>query len=495
MQQLSDFLNFHLNYHQGQPLVFTSVLFFAIFSIFYSIYAFAYPYIRLRNFLLLAFSLYFYFKISGFYVILLILMATSDYLIGWAIHFTKNENKKQAWAILSVLINIGSLFFFKYTNFLLDTYFGFFTNQQAYELDLLMPLGISFYVFKTLSYIFDLQREVIELERNYFDYLLYVSFFPNILAGPISKAKVLLPQFKEVKPITEENISKGFFLIVSGAFKKIVIADYLAVNLVDRVFGSPTVFTGLENLMATYGAMMQLYYDFSGYVDLVMGMAFLLGFSIEDNFNKPFHSQNITELWRRWHMSLSNWLNDYLYYPLAFEFRKLKKWGVSMAVFITFLISGLWHGANFTYIIWGALHGLVLCYEIMTQNFRKKMAQIIPKPIYVFFSVFLTLHFLVISIIIFKVENLSAAWIMYEMIFTQTDFSLFSQWIAVYPTVFGVLILAYILAFLPKNMTLGLQNIFASLHWTLKTLVLFIGIVLIYQVFSSDAQPFVYLEF
>jgi len=308
-----------LQYLPSQPLVFQSVTFFLLFGVFYLLYSVFFNSRPIRNGLLLIFSLYFYYKISGYFVGVMVLMASIDYFIGKGIFKAKTPQNKKLLLVLSLVMNVGALLYFKYTNFLIESWTGLVhPGIEPVLLKIVQPLGISYFVFKSLTYIFDIHREMIEEpERNWFRYLLYVSFFPNIMAGPISKARDLLPQFISKPLIDRETLSKGMFLIMLGLIKKIVFADYLAANLVDRVFESPQYFTGLDALMASYGGLLQLYFDFAGYTDMMVGFGFLMGFTIEHNFNKPFLAGNITEFWRRWHITLYNWLNEYLYQPLA----------------------------------------------------------------------------------------------------------------------------------------------------------------------------------
>ena len=240
---------------------------------------------------------------------------------------------------------------------------------------IIQPIGISYFVFKSLGYVLDVKREMIEEpEKNYANYLLYVSFFPNILAGPISKARDLLPKFKEKSVVDKKIINAAVFMIIIGLIKKIAIADYLAANMVGRVFESPQFFSGVDLFMACYGGLIQLFFDFSGYTDIVVGLALLMGFQIKGNFNQPFKAKNITDFWRRWHISLYEWLSEYIYQPLAFIWRKQKLLGTLMAVIITFLISGIWHGPNWVFIVWGSLHGLMICWDVLTSKYRSKLA-------------------------------------------------------------------------------------------------------------------------
>ena len=493
---MENFFN-SFKYSPNQPLIFNSVLFFILFTVFYLLYIAVFNKIKARNILLLIFSFYFYYKVSGPAVILLLIMASSDYFIGLGIFKAKKQAIKGWLLLLSLIINLGCLCYFKYTNFFLQTWLGITQpSQLPLVLNILLPIGISFYVFKTLSYVLDVYRDVIEYpERNYFSYLLYVSFFPNILAGPISKARDLLPQINKKLFITNEFIGKGFFLIMCGAFKKVFIADFLAANFVDRVFQSPNLFSGFENLMASYGATIQIYADFSGYTDIVIGIAFLLGFSIDANFNKPFLAKNITDFWRRWHMTLSKWLNEYLYTPLSFSFRKLRRIGIIFSLLITFFLSGFWHGPSWTYILWGLSHGIAMSYDILSDGFRDKIKKVMNIKVYNFISIFITFHFLSFSIILFKSADLTTARVVYSKIFNNLDFSLAKDWVRLYSMPFMVMVLAYILHYLPMSWNNYLTSRYTKLNWVFKTMIFVFAILFIYQAYSSEAMPFVYLEF
>ncbi|MEI6765011.1 MAG: MBOAT family O-acyltransferase [Bacteroidota bacterium] len=493
---MNDFLT-SLLYHAQSPLIFNSVLFILLFTLFYVGYVFVYNDVRKRNTLLLIFSLYFYYKISGLYVILLVLMGTSDFFIGKAMFSSTVDSKRKLLLFLSLFINIGSLIFFKYTNFFLNSLFGAAgQGESPILLNLIMPLGISFYVFKTLSYILDIYRErAEEYEKSWLNYLLFVSFFPNILAGPISKSRDLLPQFRQKNELTNELIGAGLFLILVGAFKKIFIADFLGANLVDRVFDSPEYFTGFEGLMATYGYTAQIYFDFSGYTDIVIGLACLMGFRVEPNFNKPFLATNVVDFWRRWHMTLSGWLNEYVFYPLSYNLRSYKKRGIVIGVLITFFISGLWHGPAWTYILWGISHGIAIAWTMTTGDAFAKLGKTIPKWLYRFLSIIITFHFLTFSMILFRAPDLNGAWKMYTLIFTKFDISVAAQWAQLYMKPLIILILAYVLHYLPMKWINFFKGVYVKMHWTVKALIVVLAILFIYQAYSSDAQPFIYLEF
>lgn len=490
-----DFLK-SLLYNQNYPLIYHSVLFIILFTVFYGVYLIFSPKVKIRNALLLAFSLFFYYKISGMYVLLLVAVAGSDFLIGRLIGNATSHQTKKSLMILSVLIDLGILVFFKYTNFFLTGIFGVLHQPAPWMLDLIMPVGISYFIFKTLTYTLDLYRENIEKpEKSFWNYLLYLSFFPNIISGPISRAKDLLPQFAAPSAFNRDMIGKGLFLIMTGVFKKICVADVLAVNLVDRVFESPEYFNGFEVLMAGYAYTVQLYFDFSGYTDIVIGLALLLGITVLPNFDKPFLAQNITDFWRRWHMTLSSWLRDYLFTPLSLNLRNAGTTGLVIAILITFILCGFWHEAKMTFIVWGALHAVAMAWDIVTHKRRAKFKKKYKSPAYKIFSIIITFHFLVLTFIIFRARDLETSWYIIRKIFTTTDFGLAPQWASLYIYPLLVMIIGLLLHYSPIKWNYKLREFFVSTHWTVKACVLALAIVAIYQAFSTEAQAFIYLDF
>lgn len=482
-------------FQQANPIQFNSILFFILFTGFYTVYSLVSRNIHARNLWLLVFSLFFYYKLANSFVFTLVAMATSDYFIGRWMAASRKESVRNVLLTLSLLINLGLLLFFKYTQFFVDSWMGI-TEQSPINLHIIQPIGISFFVFKTLTYIFDVHREVIEEpEKNYINYLLYVSFFPTILAGPIAKARNLLPQFKQKIQLTKTHVGKGLFLIMSGLVFKIAIADYLAANFVDRVFDAPIYFSGFEVAVAALGAMLQIYYDFAGYTNIVLGIALLMGFELEPNFNKPFLAKNITDFWRRWHITLSTWFSEYLFTPLSFSFRSLRNFGVILAVLITFFVSGFWHGAAWTYILWGISHGVAIAWDSATQKSRRRIASILPKFIYNPISVLLTVVFLSLSVVLFKASDLAKAQEVYWMIFTKFDLALIGQWFAVYFYPAIVMVLAILLHYVPAKWTDGLTWLFTNTPWVLKPAIISVVVVILYQIYVSASQPFIYLVY
>ena len=491
---LSFFQNL-FTYDIKNPLLFQTTQFFILFTVFYLVYLVFSSRIFLRNILLLVFSLFFYYKLSGLFVIALVAMASLDYLIARGIHKTNKEFLKQILLWISILINVGGLLYFKYTYFFIDIWNQMSGSEFSLAFKILQPIGISYFVFKSLGYVLDVKREMIEEpEKNYLDYLLYVAYFPNILAGPISKARDVLPLFKEKVNIDKTLINRATLLLISGLVKKIMIADYIAANMIDRVFESPQFFSSIDLLMACYGGLIQLFFDFSGYTDIVLALSMFLGFKISGNFNQPFKATNISDFWRRWHISLYDWLSEYIYQPLAFYLRKFKIWGSIIAVFFTFLISGLWHGPNLVFVVWGLLHGFAICWEIMTSRLRKAISSKL-RGFYRVLSIILTFHFLVFTSVLLKSSNLDFFIQFYTQLFTTFDFQLWNQWIQIYHYPFSVMLIGIFLQFLPLSLYTKLYSFFERWPIFLTPLVLALMIIILYQFSYLEAIPFLYIVY
>ncbi len=349
------------------------LLFFPAVLIFY----FALPY-KLRWVVLLAASYVFYMCWKVEYILLIVVSTIVDYYVAQWVHQAKDQKSKLRFLMLSVFTNLGILFSFKYFNFVNENIrelFGW--AQVSYDmpaLEVLLPVGISFYTFQTLGYTLDVYRGRIEPEKHFGRFALYVSFFPQLVAGPIERASNLLPQFKREYSFDYKRITDGFKLMLWGFFKKIVIADRLAAY-VDMVYNHPNDHEGLTYIVGTVFFAVQIFCDFSGYTDIAIGAAQVMGFTLMNNFNRPYFSKSISEFWKRWHISLSSWFKDYLYIPLGGN--RVVKWRWYYNLFITFLISGLWHGANWTFVVWGALHGGYLVLAIWTESFRNTINQAI----------------------------------------------------------------------------------------------------------------------
>ena len=299
-------------YNPDAPMIFSSGIFLWLFAAFMVIYTLLQHRNTARILFVALFSYYFYYKSSGTYFFLLAIVTVTDFVIAWLMDRTDVRWKRKLWVILSVSVNLGLLCYFKYTNFLGGVIASLMGGEFT-ALDIFLPVGISFFTFQSLSYTIDVYRREIKPLTSLLDYAFYVSFFPQLVAGPIVRARDFIPQIRKPLYVSQEMFGRGIFLIVAGLFKKAVISDYISVNFVERIFDNPTLYSGVENLMGLYGYALQIYCDFSGYSDMAIGIALLLGFHFNLNFNSPYKSASITEFWRRWHISLSRWLRDYLY--------------------------------------------------------------------------------------------------------------------------------------------------------------------------------------
>ncbi len=482
-------------YNPREPFLYQTVPFVIIFSVFYVFYGFLQRKPAIRNILLLLFCLFFYYKFSGFFVGVLVLMATADFFIGKQISKTEKTVKRRAWVFLSLLINLGSLIYFKYTNLLVD-FFNLLTNSGlSLSFRIIQPVGISYFVFKSIGYVIDINREMIEKpEKNYIRYLLYVSYFPNILAGPITKARDLLGKLSEEVVLNKKTIASGLFFLSMGLIKKIAVADYIGANMVDRVYEGIRFYTSLDLWMASYGGLIHLFFDFSGYTDIVIGISMLLGFEIEGNFNQPFKATNITSFWKRWHISLYEWLGEYLYQPIAFAMRSWGKSGIIIAVFITFFISGIWHGANLTFILWGLIHGTAIAIEVFVSKPRMFLAKKLGAG-YRFVSMLLTFQFLTLACVLVNNENVLAAVDYYKKMTMPVRAAVWREWFQMYHMPFLVMTLALLLQYLPLSFYEKLKNVWLKLPMLLHALLFALLVFLLFQISSIESLPFRYIEY
>lgn len=394
-------------------MLFNSVEFMIFFPLVVSAY-FLCP-ARYRWALLLAASYYFYAAWKLEYVLLLLISTSVDYFAGIQMGKLEERSKRLKYLLLSVATNLGLLFAFKYFNFFNESVrglfdaFNIFYNVPAF--DVLLPVGISFYTFQTLGYAIEVYRGRQEPERHLGIFALYVSFFPQLVAGPIERAGRLLPQLRATHRFNEEQVVTGLRLMLWGLFKKVVIADRLAIY-VNQVYNSPDGYSGIAMLVATYFFAFQIYCDFSGYSDIAIGAARVLGIRLMDNFRQPYTARSVADFWRRWHISLTTWFRDYLYIPLGGNRVPALRWYVNIA--IVFLVSGLWHGANWTFVVWGALHAIYMLLGIgLGGAYRWLMRRIIGNedvpPIPAWLSIFATFHAVVFSWIFFRANSLSDA--------------------------------------------------------------------------------------
>jgi D-alanyl-lipoteichoic acid acyltransferase DltB (MBOAT superfamily) len=350
-------------------MLFNSAVFFKFFAAFLLLYYLVRRHLAARNLLVVAASYVFYGWWDYRFLSLLLFSSLLDYTVGRGLGATEDPRRRRWWIALSLAGNLGLLGFFKYYNFFVDSFVVLLThlgvNTTARTWNIVLPVGISFYTFQTLSYALDAYRRKLVPTRNLLNFLAYVSFFPQLVAGPIERGTHLLPQFETTRVITAGMLAEGIWLMIWGMFKKVVVADNLA-PLVDLVFQHPAD-SGPMVVLGTLAFGLQIYGDFSGYSDIARGLARVLGFDLRLNFNLPYLAANVREFWRRWHISLSSWLRDYLYISLGGNRGSTAR--VSLNLLLTMLLGGLWHGAAWNFVLWGAWHGFgLLVHRVWSAN-------------------------------------------------------------------------------------------------------------------------------
>lgn len=484
-----------INYNPNAPLIFTDGLFLFLFLIFILIHAATKRNLNSRILFIVAFSLFFYYKTSGIYVLLLIFVSLSDFILGKLIADSQAKRRRKLLLATSISINLGLLCYFKYTNFFVGMFSQLTQNNFAFQ-DIFLPIGISFFTFQSMSYIIDVYRGQLPPVKLYVDYLFFVSFFPQLVAGPIVRAKDFIPQITGKPLVTKEMFGTGVFLIACGLFKKAVISDYISLNFVDRIFDAPLLYTGFENLMAVYGYALQIYCDFSGYSDMAIGIALLLGFRFPANFDSPYKSATITEFWRRWHISLSSWLRDYLYISLGGN--RKGRFRTYVNLFITMFLGGLWHGAAMRFILWGALHGAALAvHKFMMERFPNSMKKSgsemsLGRRIV---STLLTFNFVCFSWIFFRADSMQTAGEVLNQIFNNFHIEIMPQFITGYLWVILLMIIGYVLHFVSRRWEDVAAQVVVNSHFVIKVAALVAIIWLVLQTRSSVVQPFIYFQF
>ena len=479
-------------YDPHSPMIFSSGIFLWLFAAFIVVYLLLQRRTTARLMFVTLFSYYFYYKSSGTYFFLLAVVTVSDFLLALLMEHTVTRWKRKLWVVVSLCVNLGLLCYFKYTNFLLECWTSL-TGGSFSMLDIFLPVGISFFTFQSLSYTIDVYRREIKPLTNLLDYAFYVSFFPQLVAGPIVRARDFIPQIRRPLFVSDEMFGRGIFLIMSGLFKKAVISDYISVNFVERIFDNPTLYSGVENLMGVYGYALQIYCDFSGYSDMAIGIALLLGFHFNINFDSPYKSASVTEFWRRWHISLSSWLRDYLYISLGGNRKGKVRQYVNLI--ITMFLGGLWHGASWNFVLWGVLHGVALAVHKfwMSLTGRKKGEQ--SHGIRRFFGVVVTFHFVCFCWIFFRNADFATSVDMLRQIFTVFRPQLLPQLLAGYWEVFALMGLGYVLHFLPDSWERACTKTVIRLPLLGKAVLMIALIYLVIQMKSSDIQPFIYFQF
>lgn len=488
-----------LTYHREAPMLFSSGLFLWLFLIFSSIYALLRQQHRARTIFVILFSYYFYYKSSGWYLFVLALVTITDFLIGRQLsRHQRGSFGARALLALSILIDLGLLCYFKYTNFL-----GSLLIDSWTDLDIILPVGVSFFIFQTLSYTIDIYRGRIQPLDSLLDYAFYISFFPQLVAGPIVRACDFIPQIRSNVRVTDEMFTRGAMLIMLGVIKKAVISDYISINFVDRIFEAPLLFSNIENLLGIYGYTLQIYCDFSGYSDMAIGIALWLGFHFPKNFDSPYKSLSVTEFWRRWHISLSFWLRDYLYISLGGNRKgRLRQY---LNLMITMTLGGLWHGASMKFVIWGMLHGFFLCLDkmwmslcdwfltvtslgksrLVTCGFSRFLAKSL--------GFLLTFHLVAAGWVLFRAENMTIARQIFTKVASGLEFHLLPVWAQSYPEVALTVIFGYALHFIPARISDRIHALRIP-FWCLVLMFAFV-IWFVIKMKGSQIVPFIYFDF
>jgi D-alanyl-lipoteichoic acid acyltransferase DltB (MBOAT superfamily) len=494
-------------YDPNNPILFSTGFFFFLFIGFLIIFMSLRKHTLARIIYVTLFSLYFYYKTSGVWFLLLIFTATSDFLIAQGISKAGTKKGKKCLVALSLCINLGMLGYFKYANFLCDLgilllqHLGpwldvpIWTQLTYSPMDIFLPVGISFFTFQSLSYTIDVYREKIQPLKRWIDYLFFVSFFPGLVAGPIVRARDFIPQMYKIPTLPREHLGEGLYLIICGLLKKCVISDYISLNFVDRIFDAPTLYTGVENLLGVYGYALQIYCDFSGYSDMAIGIALLLGIRFNVNFDSPYQSATITEFWRRWHISLSSWLKDYLYISLGGN--RKGKFRMYLNLIITMLLGGLWHGASLRFIFWGAIHGVSLAVHkfVMSRfsSFKKEGAEM--SPFRRVLGIIFTFHLVCFGWIFFRAESMTVGLDVLRQIFMDFHPEVFLQFVVGYDKIFILLLIGYITHFTPKRVENRMRQLVIDSPMLLQAFYLILVIFIVTQVKSSGIVPFIYFQF
>ncbi|MBR6638918.1 MAG: MBOAT family protein [Muribaculaceae bacterium] len=477
-----------LSYDATAPMIFSSGLFWFLFILFMPIYAV----LKNRRWQMLvfvvAFSLYFYYKSSGLFFLLLVCTSLLDWILSRVLVKLDSKGAKKACVAASIITSLSILGYFKYANFFLWNW-----NQMVegnfQPLDIILPVGISFYTFQSISYIVDVYKGRVAPTRTWLEYLFFLSFFPALVAGPIVRADYFLPQVEQNSRPKREEIYLGFWMIILGIIKKAIIADYIS-QYNDLIFSSPTGYSGFESLMGVIGYTMQIYCDFSGYSDMAIGIALIMGFKLSPNFNFPYKSKNLTEFWRRWHISLSSWLRDYLYIPLGGNRKGTIRTYVNN--FLTMLIGGLWHGAAWKFVFWGGMHGVGLAVHKASKPLLDKIPNIYPVKL---LSWTVTIIYVSLLWVFFRAESWTDSWLIIKNIFTNFSVAHIAAFLEVryvWCIMMAVIILSHAM---PRRWYDKMGEMFVNSNWLIKTLIFIIVVQFVIQFMSEDVAPFIYFQF
>lgn len=551
-----DFILNIFTFNEKSPLNFVRIDFWIFFAITYAIFSLIYRRIKFRNLFLLFASFYFYYKASGLFVLLLVFSTLTDFYLGNYIYVQTQEHKRKIGVVASIVSNLLVLGYFKYAYFFTDTYnalfhtnnevFNYlsywangFDNEGYFRVDtIILPVGISFYTFQTISYTVDIYRRKIAPLKSILDFGFYVSFFPQLVAGPIVRAESFVPQIVKKTEISTETFNKGIFMILKGLVKKMIFADFLALHFLDQVFDNPEMYSGFTNIMALIGYSLQIYGDFSGYTDIAIGLALLMGFQLPINFNSPYKAINCGDFWKRWHISLSTWLRDYLYIPLGgnrksslgtiiislvfiiglviavnnlifttivgiilvagsvlmFYNKSIERQVITnINIMLTMLIGGLWHGASWKYVIWGGLNGV----GILVYKFWRKISPYEHSTHWTAttWKIGITFVFITFTRIFFRGKDMESISQWFNQVGNNMGWETAWQVLVHYRAVFVIMLIGYITHWLPQRWKDEIEHIFSESHVLVKGAIAVVIVIICYQAYSAEFQPFIYFQF
>jgi len=544
-------------FDENHPLIFTQLDFWIFFLLVLAIFSYIHKYKLTRSIFLFVVSLFFYFKTSGLLVLLLFSSIVINYFIGKGVWNTRSQIKKKGFVTLSVLFNILTLGYFKYAYFFTESFNKMFhTKHEVFNVFaqmgnsifgegsfvdyIVLPVGVSFFTFQSISYVVDIYRKEVKPVKNFFDYAFFVSFFPQLVAGPIVRARDFIPQIRQPYQLNKTDFSWSIIQIVKGFIKKIVLADYIAIHFIDKVVDAPEAFPGFISILAMWGYSLQIYGDFSGYTDIAIGVSRLMGFKLLENFNSPYKAISVADFWRRWHKSLGSWLRDYLYIPLGGNRSGgigtyiatmvilifmifITQWywllfiylgllityiGISLIfpgfkkhvhrdlnLLITMVIGGLWHGASENFVIWGAMNGAAL---IFYNHWRKispyeNSSSLITR----FWRILITFNFITFTRIWFRLEDDGAPINMLNQIWYHFDLNTetFNTLMIGFDTALYIMVFGYVLHWLPSKIKDFGERKFTHMPMVFQSIAVAILLIIIYQAFSDTFKPFVYFQF
>ena len=497
-----------ISYDPSEPLIFTTPAFWLFFLLVLAGYSLVYKKMFIRNLYLFLVSLFFYYKTGGLFLFLLILVTVIDFFCGLLISRAEKRVTRRSMLLMSLVSNLGILAYFKYSTFLVASFNQIFgTSYHVHDFlaefsnsligtsfnmsSIILPVGISFFTFQSLSYTIDVYRRKMTPVRNIIDFGFYVSFFPQLVAGPIVRASEFIPQIYNEFHLSQREFSHALFLISKGLIKKIIISNFIAISFIDRVFDAPSVYSGFENLMAVYGYGIQIYCDFSGYTDIAIGLGLIMGFRLPVNFNSPYKAADVSDFWKRWHISLSRWLKDYLYIPLGGN-RKGKA-RAYLNLLVTMVLGGLWHGAAVRFIIWGFLHGVGLVFtKIWHSVFGARHKRSLVRRA---LGVFVTFNFVNFCWIFFRAPDMDSVRIMLRQITENFSPGSYSIVLPAYSSTFLLIAVGYIIHLLPERIKEAYRGLFISVPLAAQMTAILLIALLLFQMRGAGVMPFIYFRF